>query len=92
MPLRFWRRVLIILGLRVNLSKSGQSLSVGRRGAVVHYRTARYGPISHGAIAASYNYTNCCTYTASADANASRSLTVLAGLAMLVWANVAASH
>ncbi len=33
MPLRFWRRVHIIPGLRVNLSKSGASLSIGRRGA-----------------------------------------------------------
>lgn len=33
MGLRFWRRVRIIPGLRVNLSKSGASLSIGRRGA-----------------------------------------------------------
>jgi hypothetical protein len=33
MSIRFWRRVRIVPGLRVNLSKSGASLSVGRRGA-----------------------------------------------------------
>jgi hypothetical protein len=33
MTLRFWRRVRIVPGLRVNLSKSGASVSVGRRGA-----------------------------------------------------------
>jgi hypothetical protein len=33
MSLRFWRRVRIIPGLRVNLSRSGASLSIGRRGA-----------------------------------------------------------
>jgi Protein of unknown function (DUF4236) len=33
MSIRFWRRVRIIPGMRVNLSKSGASLSVGRRGA-----------------------------------------------------------
>jgi hypothetical protein len=33
MGLRFWRRVRIIPGLRVNLSKSGASLSIGHRGA-----------------------------------------------------------
>jgi hypothetical protein len=33
MSLRFWRRVRIAPGLRVNLSRSGASLSVGRRGA-----------------------------------------------------------
>jgi hypothetical protein len=33
MGFRFWRRVRIIPGMRVNLSKSGASLSVGRRGA-----------------------------------------------------------
>jgi hypothetical protein len=32
MALRFWRLVRIVPGLRVNLSKSGVSLSVGRRG------------------------------------------------------------
>jgi hypothetical protein len=32
MGLRFWRRVRIIPGLRMNLSRSGVSLSVGRRG------------------------------------------------------------
>jgi len=32
MRIRFWRRVRIIPGLRVNLSKSGASLSIGRRG------------------------------------------------------------
>lgn len=31
MSLRFFRRVRIIPGLRVNFSKSGASLSVGRR-------------------------------------------------------------
>jgi Protein of unknown function (DUF4236) len=33
MTLRFFRRVRIVPGLRVNLSKSGASVSVGRRGA-----------------------------------------------------------
>ena len=33
MTLRFFRRVRIIPGLRVNLSKSGASVSIGRRGA-----------------------------------------------------------
>jgi hypothetical protein len=33
MPLRFSRRVSLIAGLRVNLSKSGASLSIGHRGA-----------------------------------------------------------
>ena len=33
MPLRFSRRFSLIPGLRVNLSKSGASLSVGHRGA-----------------------------------------------------------
>jgi hypothetical protein len=33
MTLRFFRRVRIIPGLRANLSRSGVSLSVGRRGA-----------------------------------------------------------
>jgi len=33
MPLRFSRRLSIVPGLRVNLSKSGASLSVGHRGA-----------------------------------------------------------
>lgn len=33
MPFRFFRRVRIAPGLRVNLSKSGPSLSVGGRGA-----------------------------------------------------------
>jgi hypothetical protein len=33
MPLRFHRSVSIIPGLRVNLSKSGASLSLGHRGA-----------------------------------------------------------
>jgi hypothetical protein len=33
MTIRFFRRVRIIPGLRINLSKSGASLSVGRRGA-----------------------------------------------------------
>jgi len=32
MPLRFSRRVSLIPGLRMNLSKSGPSLSVGHRG------------------------------------------------------------
>jgi hypothetical protein len=32
MPLRFWRRIRIIPGLRMNLSRSGVSLSVGRKG------------------------------------------------------------
>jgi Protein of unknown function (DUF4236) len=32
MALRFWLRVRIVPGLRINLSKSGASLSVGRRG------------------------------------------------------------
>jgi hypothetical protein len=33
MPLRFSRRLSIVPGLRVNLSKSGASLSIGHRGA-----------------------------------------------------------
>jgi hypothetical protein len=33
MTLRFWRRVRIVPGLCMNLSKGGVSLSVGRRGA-----------------------------------------------------------
>jgi hypothetical protein len=33
MPLRFFRRVRLAPGLRVNLSKSGVSLSIGARGA-----------------------------------------------------------
>jgi Protein of unknown function (DUF4236) len=33
MTIRFWRRVGIAPGLRINLSKSGASVSVGRRGA-----------------------------------------------------------
>jgi hypothetical protein len=33
MGLRFWRRVRIIPGLRLNASRSGLSLSVGHRGA-----------------------------------------------------------
>jgi hypothetical protein len=33
MSLRFWRRVRVVPGLRVNLSRSGASLSIGRRGA-----------------------------------------------------------
>src|ERR1700733_2918753 len=33
MTLRFWRRVRLAPGLRLNLSKSGASVSVGRRGA-----------------------------------------------------------
>ena len=33
LPLRFWHRVRIVPGLRMNLSKSGVSVSVGRRGA-----------------------------------------------------------
>ena len=33
MPLRFYRRVRLWPGLRVNFSKSGASLSVGTRGA-----------------------------------------------------------
>jgi Protein of unknown function (DUF4236) len=32
MSLRFWRRVRIVPGLRMNLSKSGASVSIGRRG------------------------------------------------------------
>jgi hypothetical protein len=32
MTLRFWRRVRVIPGLRINLSKSGASFSVGRKG------------------------------------------------------------
>ena len=31
--IRFWRRIRIAPGLRVNLSKSGASVSIGRRGA-----------------------------------------------------------
>ncbi len=34
MGFRLWRRVRIVPGLRVNLSKSGVSLSAGRRGAL----------------------------------------------------------
>ena len=33
MAIRFWRRFRIVPGLRINLSKSGASLSIGRRGA-----------------------------------------------------------
>ena len=33
MPLRFTRRLRVVPGLRVNLSKSGASLSIGHRGA-----------------------------------------------------------
>jgi len=33
MPLRFTRRLSIVPGLRVNLSKRGASLSIGHRGA-----------------------------------------------------------
>ena len=33
MAIRFWRRVRIVPGLRVNLSRSGPSFSIGRRGA-----------------------------------------------------------
>lgn len=33
MSFRFWRRVRIFPGARINLSKGGVSLSVGRRGA-----------------------------------------------------------
>jgi hypothetical protein len=33
MSLRFWRRKTILPGLRANLSKSGVSLSIGRKGA-----------------------------------------------------------
>jgi hypothetical protein len=33
MTIRFYRRRTLIPGLRINLSKSGASLSVGRRGA-----------------------------------------------------------
>jgi hypothetical protein len=33
MPLRFFRRIRIIPGVRVNLSKRGASLSLGRKGA-----------------------------------------------------------
>ena len=33
MPLRFYRRLRLCPGLRVNFSKSGASLSVGHRGA-----------------------------------------------------------
>ncbi len=35
MPLRFTRRVRILPGLRLNLSKSGASISVGHKGAWV---------------------------------------------------------
>jgi Protein of unknown function (DUF4236) len=41
MPLRLWRRFRIFPGVRVNLSKGGLSLSVGRRGA--RYTTGRTG-------------------------------------------------
>jgi hypothetical protein len=33
MTLRFWRRRTLIPGIRVNLSRSGASMSIGRRGA-----------------------------------------------------------
>jgi uncharacterized protein DUF4236 len=33
LTLRFFRRVRVVPGLRINLSKSGASVSVGRRGA-----------------------------------------------------------
>jgi len=33
MPLRFYRRIRIIPGLRANLSRSGPRVSIGRRGA-----------------------------------------------------------
>jgi hypothetical protein len=36
MPLRFYRRVPPIPGLRLNASRGGLSLSVGRRGAMVY--------------------------------------------------------
>ena len=36
MPLRFRRSIRLGRGLRINLSKSGASLSVGRRGATVN--------------------------------------------------------
>jgi hypothetical protein len=39
MSIRFWRRIRIAPGLRVNLNKSGASVSVGRRGA-----WATFGP------------------------------------------------
>jgi hypothetical protein len=33
MAIRFWRRQRLFPGVRINVSKSGASLSVGRRGA-----------------------------------------------------------
>lgn len=41
MPLRFYRRVRIIPGVDINLSRSGPSLSVGVRGAHVTFGRGR---------------------------------------------------
>ena len=37
MPLRFRRSIRLARGLRINLSKTGASLSVGRRGATMNF-------------------------------------------------------
>jgi Protein of unknown function (DUF4236) len=37
MPLRFYRRVRLLPGARINLSKRGASVSVGRRRSMAHY-------------------------------------------------------
>ena len=104
MPLRLFRRVQIVPGLRVNLSKGGLSLAIGRRGAWYttgpRGRRVTAGGPGTGLFLTQQSPPAITTpigeLTPPQPTRVGRrlavALMVLAGLAMLIWAIVAASH
>jgi hypothetical protein len=57
MGFRFYRRVRLFPGLRVNLSKSGASLSVGRRGSWLTFGGKRKPSVTLGLPGTGLRYT-----------------------------------
>ena len=93
MGFRLWRRVRIVPGLRVNLSKSGVSLSVGRRGA--WYTTGPRGQrVTVGAPETGLFWTqqSPSSLTRGKGHRVALAIMALFGILTLVWAMMVGSH
>ena len=94
MPLRFYRRVSLIPGLRLNASRGGLSLSIGHRGAWYTIGPHGHRRVTLGLPGSGLFWTEQIPPGPHVQ-HAHRvafTIVVVAGLTMLVWAIVAASH
>jgi hypothetical protein len=93
MPLRLFHRVRVAPGLRVNLSKTGVSLSVGRKGA--WYTSGRRGQrVTAGWPGTGLFWMQQLPPSPVPRARHRVALAIMAlfGISMLVWAMMAAPH